>query len=119
MNLPSDTALLLRVHSEHRWLQDELAGVLDELEDPTSLSAEQMRAALAYLDVTWSEGVTRARQTDCAYARLELAATAARERGSLIPQAFSYYHWLRSLRESLAERVEPFLGDTSGALSRG
>lgn len=114
---PTDAALLLRVHAEHQWLQDELMSLLDQLEDPAHLRSEELRAALAYLEVTWSEELRRAGQTDAAFRRLEREPDDD-EAPALIRQARSYYRGLRKLRSSLAARVEPFVG-TDGAMLYG
>lgn len=111
----SDATLILRVHAEHQWLSEELGGLLDQLENPASLQADELQAAIAYLEVSWAEERRRARQTDGAYARLECHSDGASGHG-LLRQACSYYRWLRGLRATLAERVEPFLGDERAAL---
>lgn len=117
MTPPSDTALLLRVHAEHQWLHTELVPVLDQLEHPDGLPAGELGAAMAYLEVTWNEAQRRARDTDAAHAR------AARE-GEwdptvtvLVGEARRYYGWLRDMRERLAARVAPHLGQ-AGANGR-
>ena len=113
MNPPVDTALLLRVHAEHRWLQDELSSVLDELDQAVTVRASEMVAAFSYLEVAWTEELRRARQTDAAYHRLECQA--GQEQSALTRQARGYYTWLRRLRRTLAARAEPYVG--AGAMA--
>jgi hypothetical protein len=111
-----DTTLLLRVHAEHQWLQDELISLLDQLEQSAPLQTEELQAAIAYLEAMWAEELRRASQTDAAYQRLERREAYEGEPGPTVRQAKGYYGWLRSLRESLAARVEPLVGDDSPAL---
>lgn len=115
MNPPVDTSLLLRIHAEHRWLQEELTSVLDQLDDAASMRAGELKVALAYLEVTWGEELRRARQTDAAFHRLECQSPAGIDSSPLSRQARGYYSWLRDLRTTLAERVEPYVGG-DGAL---
>jgi hypothetical protein len=110
MHAPVDTALLLRIHSEHRWLQEELASVLDQLDDAASMRASELKVALAYLEVTWGEELRRAQQTDAAFHRLERQAPAELDTSPLSREARSYYSWLRGFRDKMAERVEPYVG---------
>ncbi len=110
MHPPVDTALLLRIHSEHRWLQEELMTVLDQLDDAASMRAGELKVALAYLEVTWGEELRRAQQTDAAFHRLERHSPAELDISPLGREARGYYSWLRSFRDTLAERVEPYVG---------
>jgi hypothetical protein len=113
MNPPVDTALLLRIHAEHRWLQEELMTVLDQLDDAASMRASELKVALAYLEVTWGEELRRAQQTDAAFHRLECQGPAELDTTPLGRQARSYYSWLRNFRDTLAERVEGYVGDNA------
>jgi len=110
MHPPVDTSLLLRIHAEHRWLQEELMSVLDQLDDAASMRAGEIKVALAYLEVTWGEELRRAQQTDAAFHRLERQSPAELDLSPLGRQARSYYSWLRGFRDTLAERVEPYVG---------
>lgn len=110
MHPPTDTALLLRIHAEHRWLQEELTTVLDQLDDAASMRVGELKVALAYLEVTWGEELRRAQQTDAAFHRLECQSPGEIDTEPLSHQARGYYSWLRDLRRSLAERVEPYVG---------
>lgn len=112
MNPPVDTSLLLRIHAEHQWLQEELLGVLDQLDDAASMRAGELKVALAYLEVTWGEELRRAQQTDAAFHRLERQ-SAEVDSSPLGRQARGYYTWVRNLRQTLAERVEPYVGGDS------
>src|ERR1700737_2435392 len=64
-------AVLLRVHAEQHWLNAELLPVLRQLEAPATLSPGEFEAAIAYLEVTWSEAQRRAGATDAAHRQLE------------------------------------------------
>jgi hypothetical protein len=110
MHPPVDTALLLRIHAEHRWLQEELMTVLDQLDDAASMRAGELKAALAYLEVTWGEELRRAEQTDAAFHRLERQSPAELDSSPLTRHARGYYSWVRNFRRTLAERVEPYVG---------
>jgi len=110
MQPPVDTTLLLRIHAEHRWLQEELTSVLDELDDAASMRAGEMMAAFSYLEASWAEELGRTRQTDAAFHHLERQACRERDPSPLTRQARDYYSWLRNLRRTVAERVEPYVG---------
>ena len=113
---PSDTALLLRVHAEHEWLHTELVPVLAQLEDPASLQAGELGAALAYLEVTWDEALRRAHDTDAAYEKATGDDQWDPTTTVLVGEARRYYGWLRDMRRRLAGRVEAFL---SGCQANG
>src|SRR4051794_36315797 len=72
-----DVCLLLRAHAEARWLSNELAPVLREIEQRETISDQQLGAALAYLEVLWMEACARARETESA--RVELDALGSGE----------------------------------------
>ena len=54
---PPDVTLLLRAHSEQRWLSREVIPVVRQIETGERLPEEQLPAALAYLEVIWVEAV--------------------------------------------------------------
>jgi hypothetical protein len=98
-------ALLLRADAEQRWLHREVIPVLRQLETRAPLAGEQVGAALAYLEDSWSEALLRARQSD-----------AARERGSRAPRhgsigddAVRYHTAVRALRGIVAQRVTAYV----------
>ena len=95
---------MLRAHAEQRWLTREVVPVLRQLQGPDELPEEQLGAALAYLEVTWLEARRLAAETDAAFADLDdLPAPAGDE--ALPSKARRYHAQVRSLRETLAERV--------------
>ncbi len=110
---PSDTTLLLRVHAEQQWLHTELIPVLEQLEDPSWMGADEMRAALAYLEVTWDEARRRARETDAAHERLTGDDGWDPTTTVLVGEARRYYGWLRDMRRRVSTRVAPFLGQVA------
>ena len=115
---PTDTALLLRIHAEHRWLQEELVDLLDQLDGGESMRTGELKVALAYLEATWGEELLRAQQTDAAYHKLERQSIGDLGSSPLSRQARGYYGWLRTFRRTLAARVEPYVGSgTVGSLS--
>lgn len=103
-NRPStfDVCLLLRAHAESRWLSNELAPVLREIEQRETISDQQMGAALAYLEVLWIEACARARETESA--RVELDALGSGEQ-SLPEKARRYHAAVRRLRDGVERRV--------------
>lgn len=105
-SLPSDITLLLRADAEHCWLHREVIPVLRQVESRERLPDEQVGAALAYLEATWSEATIRARATDAAGTHLN-----ARDGGhnSLSSPAERYHAVVRALRRTVAERVTPFV----------
>jgi hypothetical protein len=108
-SLPSDITLLLRADAEHCWLHREVIPVLRQVESRERLPDEQVGAALAYLETTWSEATIRARQTDAAHTRL----TARNgSRNPLSGPADRYHTMVRTLRGILAERVTPLVERT-------
>jgi hypothetical protein len=100
---PHDICLLLRAHGEQRWLISEVIPVLRELEQPTSVPASQLGAALAYLEVLWVDACMRAAETDAAFAKLDQADSEA----SLVlyERARRYHAAVRRLRNAVAGRV--------------
>ncbi len=103
-SLPSDITLLLRADAEHCWLHREVIPVLRQVESRERLPDEQVGAALAYLEATWSEATVRARETDVAGTHLT-----SNDHNSLSGSADRYHAVVRALRGSVAERVTPFV----------
>ncbi|MFI4989781.1 MAG: hypothetical protein ACHQHO_02535 [Solirubrobacterales bacterium] len=98
----SDVCLLLRAHAESRWLSNELAPVLREVERRDSISDQQMGTALAYLEVMWIEACSRARETESA--RVELDALGSADE-ALVEKAHRYHAAVRRLRDTIELRV--------------
>jgi hypothetical protein len=103
----SDVCLLLRAHAESRWLSNELAPVLREIELGETISEPQLGAALAYLEVLWIEACSRARETESA--RVELDALGTDGDKSLHDKAQRYHTAVRRLRDSIELRVAELL----------
>jgi hypothetical protein len=101
---PPDVCLLLRAYAEQRWLSREVVPVLRQLELPDALPAEQLGAALAYLEVIWIEARRHAAETDVAFAALDDDLPIAGE--ALPSKARRYHAAVRSLREAVARHVE-------------
>ncbi len=98
----SDVCLLLRAHAESRWLSNELAPVLREVERRDSISDQQLGTALAYLEVMWIEACSRARETESA--RVELDALGSGDQ-ALVEKAHRYHAAVRRLRDTIELRV--------------
>jgi hypothetical protein len=118
----SDVCLLLRAHAESRWLSNELAPVLREVERRDSISDQQMGTALAYLEVMWMEACSRARETESA--RVELDALGSGDQ-ALVAKAHRYHAAARRLRDTIELRVcrllavpEQLPGDAPGERGR-
>jgi hypothetical protein len=125
---PPDICLLLRAHSEQRWLSSQVLPVLDQVEHPESIPPEQLAAAYAYLEVLWLEAGARAADTDAALAdmlesrraggdaaRAGHAASGTGER-LLRWKALRYHATVRSLRSDIDVRVHAVMavpGDRS------
>jgi hypothetical protein len=110
-----DVCLLLRAHAEARWLSNELAPVLGEIEQRDTVSDQQLGAALAYLEVLWIEASQRAAETDAAYA--ELLAWAAAPDPPLHKKARSYHRAVVRVREAIARHVVTLVTAPSGERS--
>jgi hypothetical protein len=122
---PPDVALLLRAHSEQRWLSREVVPVVCQIETRERLPEEQLPAALAYLEVAWAEAAGLARAADAARCRLDTMDVIEQARparpgpsacgqpthplgGALQPlptKARRYHASVRALREAVARRV--------------
>lgn len=102
----ADVCLLLRAHAEARWLSNQLAPVLREVEQRDSISEQQLATALAYLEVLWIEACSRARETESA--RVELDALGSSD-GELCEKARRYHAAVRRLRDGVERRVARLL----------
>lgn len=103
--VPSDIVLLLRADAEQSWLNREVIPVLRQIEHREPLPGDQVGAALAYLEDSWSEAMLRARQTDAAY---DLSARET-ESSQLAEHAERYHTAVRALRGIVAERIGAFV----------
>ena len=99
---PPDVSLLLRAHAERHWLSREVIPVIRQLETSEGLPHEQLPAALAYLEVTWAEALSRASETDAERRRLDARDLPAQP---LPTRARRYHAVVRALREAVARRV--------------
>jgi hypothetical protein len=104
-DLSPDVSLLLRTHSEQRWLSREVLPVVGQIETPEQLPEEQLPAAAAYLEVLWAEAAARARETDSARRHLDGVESAL----PLTPRARRYHAVVRAFREAVARRVVPLI----------
>jgi hypothetical protein len=107
---PPDVTLLLRAHSEQRWLSREVIPVVRQIETGERLPEEQLPAALAYLEVIWAEAVGLARASDAALRRLELFEIDPRPPSPganepLRARARRYHATVSALREAARRRV--------------
>jgi hypothetical protein len=117
---PPDICLMLRVHSEQRWLVSKVIPLLRQLEQPGTIGAEDLGAALAYLEVVWLEAGLRAAETDAAAAKLHPATGALPT--VLAEKADRYAAAVRRLRRAVDTRVRALIspaaetaGETTGA----
>jgi hypothetical protein len=110
-----EVSLLLRAHSEQRWLSREVVPVVRQVATHEGLPEEQLPAALAYLEVVWSEAVTRAGETDKALTCLDLSlpAPASPQCRALAARARRYRAAVLVLREAVAKHVARFLATPS------
>ncbi len=99
---PPDVPLLLRAHSEQRWLSREVIPVVRQIETGEGLPEEQLPAAIAYLEVIWAEAEGLAREADAALRHLDALDLAPRP---LLTRARRYHISVRALREAVALRV--------------
>ncbi len=112
----ADVCLLLRAHAEARWLSNQLAPVLREIEQRESISEQQLATALAYLEVLWIEACSRARETESARVELDALGSSDRE---LQEKAQRYHVAARRLRAGVERRVARLLAvQDSGDLPR-
>jgi hypothetical protein len=121
---PPEISLLLRAHAEQHWLGREVLPVVSQVETREALPADQLPAALAYLEVVWAEAVRRAGDTDGASTRLDLAlpTPAAPSAGTSAPckelerKARRYRAAVVALREGAARRVASLLAAPGAGL---
>jgi hypothetical protein len=99
---PPDVGLLLRAHSEQRWLSREVVPVVRQIETRERLPEEQLPAALAYLEVVWAEAAGLAHASDAALRGLDMVDLA---RQPLSARARRYHASVRALREAIARHV--------------
>jgi hypothetical protein len=99
---PPDICLLLRSHSEQRWLSNQLVPVITDLETPGAIPEDQLGAALAYLEILWLDARRRASETDAALAQL---ADVRREHSDLSESARVYHAAVTRMRGELHTRV--------------
>jgi len=106
-----EVSLLLRAHSEQHWLSREVVPVVRQIATREALPEEQLPAALAYLEVIWSEAVHRAGDTDKALTCLDLMLPASDSPAcqALAARARRYRAAVLVLREAVARRVAPLL----------
>jgi hypothetical protein len=109
---PPEVSLLLRVHAEQQWLSREVVPVVCQLETRAGLPEEQVGAALAYLEVVWSEASRRAGDTDGACTRLDLCLPAVADL-PLAARARRYRAAVVVLREDALRRAAPLLAAPS------
>ncbi len=99
---PPDVTLLLRAHSEQRWLSREVIPVVRQLETGERLPEEQLPAARAYLEVVWVEALGLAREADAALRRLDALGPIHQP---LPAKARRYHASVKALRAAVARRV--------------
>jgi hypothetical protein len=100
---PPDISLLLRVYGEQRWLICEVFPVLREAEQPDGIAEQDLPAALAYLEMLWSQARRLARETDAAAALVDDDPACSQV---LVEKARRYHAAVRRLRTSMRARVE-------------
>ena len=103
---PPDVTLLLRAHSEQRWLSHEVIPVVRQLKTGERLPEEQFPAAVAYLEVIWAEAVCLGRKTDAALRQLDGLDLAHQP---LLARARRYHASVSVLREAVAQHVTPLI----------
>lgn len=113
---PPDICLLLRAHSEQRWLSSRLLPVLVDIERPEGVPDDQLGAAMAYLELLWIDARRRASETDAAYSQLD---SGDGHRSDLFESARAYHASVRGLREALRARVDRQLSSQSCPSAHG
>jgi hypothetical protein len=127
---PPDMTLLLRAHSEQRWLSREVIPVVRQIETGARLPDEQLPAAIAYLEVIWAEAVGLAHEADMALRRLDMLDSAHQPaldsphqpaldsphqpaldspHQPLTARARRYHACVRALRTAVARHVTPLI----------
>jgi hypothetical protein len=120
-----EVSLLLRAHSEQRWLSREVVPVVRQIATREGLPEEQLGAALAYLEVIWCEAVARAGDTDKALTCLDLSLPAPRSAArsadcqALAMRARRYRAAVLVLREAVARRVAELLAAPEDGMALG
>lgn len=127
--VPADVSLMLRADAELRSLTREVLPVLRQLETGAGLSDDQHDAALAYLELAWSQARRCAAESDAAHARLRTrrresdddTLVEGGEGEDLLVGACRYYEAARTLRDRLARQVGRLLSveQTAPALHLG
>jgi hypothetical protein len=100
---PPDISLLLRVYGEQRWLLREVLPALREAERPGAVPSDDVAAALAYLEMLWSQADRLAKETDSAAA--ELDPRDLRCSVGLVEKAQRYHASIRRLRLGVETRI--------------
>lgn len=113
---PPDMCLLLRVHSEQRWLVSSVIPVVRQLERPDMLDEQEIGAALSYLEVLSLEGSLRAIQTDAARERLDASEELAGQ--GLAERARRYHTSVKRLRRVVDRRVRRLTQPSDEELAR-
>lgn len=111
---PADVSLLLRAHSEQRWLSHEVIPVVRQIETRERLPDEQLPAATAYLEVIWMEALSRARETDAALCHLDELDLA---RQPLPTRARRYHASVQTLRKAVARRIAALIAGPAQELT--
>jgi hypothetical protein len=111
---PADVCLLLRAHAEARWLSTEVVPVLRELERQ-DLPAEQLGAALAYLEVLGIDARGRAAETDAARAELDAIGPSGQQ--AINSHARRYHAAVRRLRTTIYRRIDRLVATPSDSSS--
>ncbi len=111
---PPDMTLLLRAHSEQRWLSREVIPVVRQIQTGARLPDEQLPAAVAYLEVIWAEAVGLAHEADVALRRLDTLDSAHQPaldsaHQPLTARARRYHACVRALRTAVARHVTPLI----------
>jgi hypothetical protein len=101
---PPDIALLLRVYGEQRWLLREVMPVLREAECPGAISEDDLSAAMAYLEMLWSQALRLAQETDAVAEGLD--PSDSRCSHVLVGKAQRYHAAIGRLRVGMATRVQ-------------
>jgi hypothetical protein len=113
---PADICLLLRVYGEQRWLMREVLPALREAERPGAIDAEDLTAAVAYLEMLWSQACLLASATDMAAAELHPADDACSR--VLVEKAQRYHAAIRRLRVGTQTRVQRLAAPLTPSFSR-
>jgi hypothetical protein len=115
---PPEVSLLLRTHAEQRWLSHEVSPVARQLQTREGLPEEQVGAALAYLEVVWSEAARRAGDTDGAATQLELCLPEVAD-APLGARAQAYHATVVAQRAGLYGQVASLLTAAADVPSKG